>query len=523
MHDRADIVAENFRGLRVEDEGLSTPPEPLLDYIQHFGLTQPPFEKGLGGFFTAHGRKSLLTQLVHLLHFSDNVSSLVGPSGVGKSSLLQEIYTQLSGEDYVFLRTGVELGTPSDLLFSLAKTIGLAVSEQDPLSRLRARLNEWSEFSGGSLQAYILVDDADLLAEQTLETLLDLVSPSDVGTCWHLLLVGPPNLADRLQRIQHATAEPAQTFSMPEVSQEFVADYLAFRLADAGFDGISPFSETVEESIWLTSGGDLNRVNTMAEIHLLEQASAPITRSVSIPWLHLSALVALCLLLTIAWWGYEDDSALAVAAPALVAVSTPKMAVVEGVTETKRDDRSIAAPSVSTSPESESVNLPVIPSASENSETSSDVKNDPLMATGGLVKSASIETPILPAASLPAERPFVASVNASATKPATAPKSRDYAGDEILLLALPSQHFTLQVLAAESKEGVELFIKENSSQPLRWYSTRRSGKPWYVVVLGDFDSADQARQATQRLPKNLQKAGPWPRTLASVQQQINEN
>ena len=168
MHDRADIVAENFRGLRVEDEGLSTPPEPLLDYIQHFGLTQPPFEKGLGGFFTAHGRKSLLTQLVHLLHFSDNVSSLVGPSGVGKSSLLQEIYTQLSGEDYVFLRTGVELGTPSDLLFSLAKTIGLAVSEQDPLSRLRARLNEWSEFSGGSLQAYIVVDDADLLAEQTL-------------------------------------------------------------------------------------------------------------------------------------------------------------------------------------------------------------------------------------------------------------------------------------------------------------------------------------------------------------------
>ncbi|BFM13018.1 hypothetical protein R50072_31710 [Simiduia litorea] len=509
MADSADSMAANFRNLRVAPEDLSPQSEPLLDYIQQFGLIRPPFDKGLGGFFSAHGRQSLVAQLIHLLHFSDNVSALVGPQGVGKSTLLQEIYTQLSSEDYVFLRAGVELSSPSQLLFSLAKTIGLAVDEQDSVQRLRARLREWSEFSGGSLQVYILLDDADVLHQQTLEALLDLVNPDESGTCWHLLLVGSADLADKLQTMQLADVEPPQIFTMPDVSQEFVADYLAFRLADAGFDGVSPFSEMDEESIWLTSSGDLNRVNAMAEVHLLEKAAAPVPAAMNIPWLHLSALAGLFLVLAIAWWGFEDDTTAST-------VSTPVALVVANVNDVAPTGAQITTPAIEPT-------VPTLagsaPSSMADDSASEAAMDDPLMVSGGHVKSAPSELP----AQVQSAPENTLAEPAIVQAPKTQPPQPIFAGDEQLLLALPAEHFTLQVLAAESKAGVERFIEANASQPLLWYTTKRGGKPWYVVVLGNYESSDAARRATQRLPKNLQKAGPWPRTLASVQQQINEN
>lgn len=476
--------------------------ESLVDYTQLFGMSQPPFDKGAGGFFGAHGRQSLAAQLLHLLHFSDSLSLLTGDRGTGKTTFANYLKSQLSDQDYVFFDSGTELEGSRHLLYRLAETIGLAVSSEDSLARLQARLKEWNEFSGGSLQVYILIDDADALSKETLLTLIDLARAGDAGSCWHILLLGQPNLADAVLALPSIDDERPQAFSMPEISQEFVADYLAFRLSEAGYEGDNPFTEADEESIWITSSGDLNSVNTNAEISMLERAAVPSREAIKVPWLHLSALFALALILVVAWWGYEREDiseSITIALPTSQMTSSTEFDGVSGSPSSDLDESVVQSPKT----------LVVQDSSVLASQPVSPVP-DPLMVSGSFsANSAEINnvaaTPKIPSA-----------------EPATE-KLPSYSNDETALLALNPEHFTLQVLAAESKSGVEAFIRANSTAPLRSYQTKRAGKPWYVVVLGDYPSAEDAKRATQKLPKNLQKAGPWPRKLASVQQQIKES
>ena len=48
------------------------------------------------------------------------------------------------------------------------------------------------------------------------------------------------------------------------------------------------------------------------------------------------------------------------------------------------------------------------------------------------------------------------------------------------------------------------------------YETRRSGKPWYVVVAGPYRDQAAARAAIAGLPKGLSEGQPWLRSVASV-------
>lgn len=48
------------------------------------------------------------------------------------------------------------------------------------------------------------------------------------------------------------------------------------------------------------------------------------------------------------------------------------------------------------------------------------------------------------------------------------------------------------------------------------------GQPLYVVTYGRFANASAARAAVAALPARLQAGKPWPRTFASIQQEIRQ-
>lgn len=473
----------------------------IADYLSHFGLSQPPFDASIDAFFGAHGRQALLAQLLHLLHFSDAPTLLVGPAGSGKTAFLQALRDQLAEQDYVFYIAAPEITSSSQLLLAIAQGIGLAVSPQDNLARLQARLREWVEFSGGSLQAYLLVDDAEALSSDAVATLQALVT-GNAASCWHLLAAGSSVMVDKFTAQTPEASEPAQVFSLPEVTQDFVADYLSFRLDQAGYTGPPILNEADEALIYQACAGDLNRVHDCAEVQLLHRLEvAPSGHR--LPLWHIGALAGLLLMLGIAWVGYERPSA-----------NEPAM---ETVTTQLPIEPSAAATRVP---------IPQVAAVDErNDEAGAEVISVPPTAIAEpRVRDIAAEqqlaeaAPAKPAPPTPVDDPLMH----TGTRSPVPPAASTHTADERHLLARAANRYTLQVLAAGSSAGVEEFVARHAAQPLRVYRTQRNGQPWHVVVLGDFSSSAEARAAIQSLPKTLQKSGPWPRDMASVQQQINQ-
>jgi len=78
-------------------------------------------------------------------------------------------------------------------------------------------------------------------------------------------------------------------------------------------------------------------------------------------------------------------------------------------------------------------------------------------------------------------------------------------------------HFTLQLLGGANEAAIRDFVEENGSyRKMGYFETEHQGKPWYVVVYGDFASRSQAVAAVGDLPAKLRKSEPWPRSGADV-------
>ena len=89
------------------------------------------------------------------------------------------------------------------------------------------------------------------------------------------------------------------------------------------------------------------------------------------------------------------------------------------------------------------------------------------------------------------------------------------------LMAVSENRYTLQLGAVETKLDVLRFIQTYHLQDqVRVYQTIRNQKSWYIITYQDFETIKESREAAQELPIELQKALPWPKSMAQVHQEI---
>ncbi|PCJ47714.1 MAG: hypothetical protein COA99_00120 [Moraxellaceae bacterium] len=100
---------------------------------------------------------------------------------------------------------------------------------------------------------------------------------------------------------------------------------------------------------------------------------------------------------------------------------------------------------------------------------------------------------------------------------------KGYSPRESWLLSLDPKRYTLQMIGARDEPAVRLFISRYPSlKEVAYYRTLYKGKPWFVVVYGQFGSKQAAKQAVELLPKKLATSKPWTRQLAQVQRDIRK-
>ncbi|WP_038860784.1 SPOR domain-containing protein, partial [Pseudomonas sp. R62] len=114
----------------------------------------------------------------------------------------------------------------------------------------------------------------------------------------------------------------------------------------------------------------------------------------------------------------------------------------------------------------------------------------------------------------PAAKPAPAPAK-PADKPVTVAKAAGgswYAGQ-------PTSNYVVQILGTSSETAAQNFVKEQGGE-YRYFKKVLNGKPLYVITYGNFANRDAAVSAIKALPAKVQAGKPWPRTVASVQQEL---
>ena len=91
------------------------------------------------------------------------------------------------------------------------------------------------------------------------------------------------------------------------------------------------------------------------------------------------------------------------------------------------------------------------------------------------------------------------------------------------LMKVSPDHFSLQVLGARLEPTLEAFLTQHKlQQPYYVLQLERGNAPWYILLVGDYQSSSAARDAIKALPLALRNQQPWPRSVLKIQQQIRD-
>lgn len=507
------------------------------DWLERFQLKHDPFAPRPAGFrFFQPKRKEVLAQLHHFARFGDRPVLVSGPEGSGKTLLRQALVVS-SDKNSVqsVVMSGKDMPDAEQLLAHACLAVG--VSGRDEAALLEAAQN----LARTGMQVWLVVDDAQLLTAAALQMLLDVAGAGQKdgvrlflfadGAVERLLLqVESPLDGDWLQRI---LLKPLDAGEM--------AVYLTERLEAAG-QGIELFDEAQLEWLHEHSEGWHGRINELAR-ELLATGDEPVAAARSLPampWRSLAALVLVGVGVLIAWRMGDTPqeparTVLQLPEPVVEAsmeappqpslpVQSGQAAALQAVAEDELEE-SLAADVVS-----EPVPPPVLPEVDAEPDVVAPPQDTPVATVAPVVAAEPVPAAVPAAmAQPPASQPAAAPTPTPAPAPAARtnePPARTVAPAGGLHGAdwyrqRKANEYVLQLLGSRSRQAALDFAAQHRQlSDLALLETTHEGKPWYVVTQGVYADRQRAQQAIAKLPENLRRQSPWPRSIGSVQQAL---
>jgi DamX protein len=499
-------------------------------------------------FFPAQ-RKPVLGQLHHLARYSQLLLVVTGPQGSGKTLLRQALVASTNKQSVQSVVVSARgAGDAAGVLHQVAQALNVAQAE------VNAILSQVVQLALTGQEVYLLVDDAEQLDESALEALLALAAGAPEGRP-HVFLFGESSLIAQLDALS-LEEERFHVIELQPYTEEETREYLDQRLEGAG-RGIELFTADQISDIHESSDGWPGNINQVARDAMIEAMIA--SRSAvkrpsmgfNMPKKHVLAISAVVVVAVAAAWLMPGRSkAPTTGAPANEQAQLP---LGQGTPQ----PNSGGAPSVEFAGNSQPMPLPLV-------GNSQPVMRGPLAeAAGGItegddgvpVEGSSATPPTVtttapPAgiqpgpAPTPAAKPVPAPTQvatakpvptAPAVKPAPAPAKPAvvatakpvekpaaapakgaggtwYAGQ-------PTSNYVVQILGTSSEATAQNFVKEQGGE-YRYFKKVLNGKPLYVITYGNFANRDAALTAIKALPAKVQAGKPWPRTVASVQQEL---
>ena len=231
-----------------------------------------PFGKSTGAEqFFKHNQLEELQTIVKACINQKALASITGPPGVGKTTALRSVTDELPSHKYSVVYLGQDQNG-TNLLRRFAASLGVQPKRHRP--NLAMQISQWllDNLSGGGKEICLIVDEAHLLEDSTLEELRLMTNADyDRQSPLTLILMGQPVLRHRLkapnfdalwQRLRYR-------YCLEGLDQDETIRYIQLRLTAAG---LSPelFNNEALLLIFQISEGVLRRINNLCSLVLLK-------------------------------------------------------------------------------------------------------------------------------------------------------------------------------------------------------------------------------------------------------------
>ena len=503
-------------------------------YLEHFGLSEPPFRitPHTDFFFEGANRGATLDALMYAIMHDEGIVKVSGEVGSGKTMLCRVLMERLPETVTIIYLANPSLSR-DDILYAIADELRLDVPDNARSSVVMRSLYDHLITSyGEGRQVVVLIDEAHAMPVETLEEIRLLSNlETNRNKLLQLVLFGQPELNDILARpdMRQLKERITHNFGLEPLVRQDISDYIDFRMRAAGYRGPSVFSPAALKMIEQSSLGLTRRINILADKSLLAAFSSgshqigPKEIQIAIrdcefsgatygtkkrqkarlQWLA-GALAAGSLAGTIWLVATSRTETLAPAASVAPAVTPATAAPVQ-------------PPAVTTAPP---------PSAPASPAESATPPHEAAVANAAAVPPQTAAEPSPPLAAAPT----VASMSptSAATDPTViAPQLRHKIGKltrkhletgNAWQTTVPDDHWFIQVLSvdAERHGEVETLLRRLSASAIdmdnvRAYYSELSGKPRFGVIYGDYPSRAAASASLSDMPKALRTSKPYPR------------
>ena len=242
-------------------------------YLEHFGLSEPPFRitPVTVFFFSGANRGEILDALIYSISEVEGIIKVSGEVGSGKTMLCRMLLEKLPKH----IET-IYLANPSlsreEMLYAIADGLGLKIEGERVGIIMQNIQNKLEEKAREGKRIVVLVDEAHAMPPDTLEE-LRLLYNLQVGNAklLQIVLFGQPELNAKLEQpnMRQLKDRIVHHFNMQPLSRNILESYLMFRMRAAGYHGPNIFSPNALKLIASASNGLMRRVNILADKSLL--------------------------------------------------------------------------------------------------------------------------------------------------------------------------------------------------------------------------------------------------------------
>lgn len=242
-------------------------------YAQHYGFSGMPFQLTPDHrfFFGSSVHNRAIAHLIYGLAQEEGFIVVTGEVGAGKTTLVEQLWSQLDRNTYTIARIVTTQVSSDDLLrLTLA---GFGIDEQGDKATLLRRLERMlKEERAIGRRCLLVVDEVQSLSMPALEELRMLSNLTEGGrVSLQTILLGQPQFRRTLASpdLDQLRQRVLASFHLGPLGPEEVRAYVQHRLRAVGWAGNPHFEEIAYASIHRHSGGIPRRINRLCSRVLL--------------------------------------------------------------------------------------------------------------------------------------------------------------------------------------------------------------------------------------------------------------